>query len=123
MKWVFVPILIILTCLQTFAQWAIVLEFRINRDYIAKTLCINKDRPSMKCGGHCQLMKRLVAEEKQNLPNESGYVGKVRLPLLWNEQYTLPFIPALFLHNCPLASRHIISRYTSPVFPVFHPPA
>jgi hypothetical protein len=123
MKWVFVPVLIILTCLQTFTQWAIVLEFRLNRDYIAKTLCINKDRPAMKCGGHCQLMKRLAAEEKQNLPNESSYIGKIKLPLLWNEQHTLHFIPAPFLLQFTLPSRYIIASYTSPVFSIFHPPA
>jgi len=40
-------------------------DFVANRDYIAKNLCVNRDRPEMKCNGKCQLCKRLRAEDKK----------------------------------------------------------
>lgn len=41
-------------------------SFQMNRDYIAAYLCENKDRPEMKCGGKCYLMKQMAAAEQQD---------------------------------------------------------
>ena len=40
-------------------------EYAINKDYIAKALCINQDKPELKCGGKCHLMKQLEKQEKE----------------------------------------------------------
>lgn len=45
--------------LQCFSKMLIVAEFYANRAYIVRTLCINRDRPALHCGGQCQLDKRL----------------------------------------------------------------
>jgi hypothetical protein len=42
----------------------IVLSFKINQDYIAKVLCINRDKPEMHCNGNCILMQRIKASEE-----------------------------------------------------------
>lgn len=40
--------------------------FEMNREYIVKELCINKDKPQLHCNGKCYLMKKLKqAEEKE----------------------------------------------------------
>lgn len=40
--------------------------FEMNQNYIAKELCVNKDKPQMHCNGKCYLMKKLKqAEEKE----------------------------------------------------------
>lgn len=41
-------------------------SFQVNREYIAKYLCENKDRPEMKCAGTCHLMKQMAAAEQQD---------------------------------------------------------
>lgn len=42
------------------------LGFEVNQNYIAKELCINRDKPEMNCNGKCYLMKKLKqAEEKE----------------------------------------------------------
>ena len=51
------------------------LDYAFNYDYIAKVLCINKDKPKLKCNGKCYLMQQLAknAEEdssKENLPKK-----------------------------------------------------
>ena len=42
------------------------LDFKINQDYIAKVLCVNKDEPQKGCNGKCHLSKQMQqAEEKE----------------------------------------------------------
>ena len=44
----------------------IVMSFKINQDFIAKVLCINRDKPKLACAGKCHLMQKLKeAEEKE----------------------------------------------------------
>jgi len=70
MKFLLVPILMFLVATQAFSKWVLLLEFTWNRDYISKNLCENRVRPMMKCGGKCQLMKRMAQEEKGNTPSQ-----------------------------------------------------
>lgn len=35
------------------------INFKLNQDSIAKVLCINKDKPQLKCNGSCVLMKKI----------------------------------------------------------------
>lgn len=44
------------------------LEYAINKDFIATVLCINKDKPELKCNGKCHLTKQLkkATETDQN---------------------------------------------------------
>lgn len=51
-----------------------VIEYLINRDYIAKNLCINKDKPKSCCKGKCHLVKQL------NKTNPSNENDKKELP-------------------------------------------
>ena len=44
------------------------MEYELNRDFIARVLCINKDKPQRKCNGKCHLGKQLkkAAEQEKN---------------------------------------------------------
>ena len=44
------------TKLNTYVAW------KYQQEYIAKYLCINKDKKELKCKGKCQLMKQLKDE-------------------------------------------------------------
>ncbi len=50
-------------------MWLVV-SFKINQEYIAKTLCVNKDKPKLSCNGKCVLAKQIKAsndiEENQS---------------------------------------------------------
>lgn len=50
---------------QTFHRVVIYGAFYANQSYIAKNLCINRDKPEMHCNGHCQLNKKLAADDKK----------------------------------------------------------
>ncbi|MDI9880831.1 hypothetical protein [Flectobacillus longus] len=43
------------------------LDYNLRKDYIAKNLCQNRNRPSMHCNGKCYLSKQLAkaAEQKE----------------------------------------------------------
>jgi hypothetical protein len=68
MKFVTVPILILLLATQAFSKWVMLVEFRLNRDFIAANLCENRAKPQTKCGGKCQLVKAMAGEENSNAP-------------------------------------------------------
>ncbi|RYY99583.1 MAG: hypothetical protein EOO11_04425, partial [Chitinophagaceae bacterium] len=57
--------LVLLVLLQSFSKWVIMADYAANRAFVARTLCENRDRPQARCGGRCQLMKRLAGAEKK----------------------------------------------------------
>ena len=58
-------LLIFLVLLQPMSKLWIVMSFKINQDFIAKVLCINRDKPKLACAGKCHLTQKLKeAEEK-----------------------------------------------------------
>lgn len=83
-------VIIVMICLlmQTFSKGVVLLEYRLNKDFIAKNLCENRSRPKMKCNGRCQLMKQWKAEddrsasEKASKSNftESCFTDHITLP-------------------------------------------
>jgi hypothetical protein len=48
-----------------------VLEYGINYDYISKTLCVNKAKPTLHCNGKCYLMKELAKDSDTKNPISS----------------------------------------------------
>ncbi|GAB2767447.1 hypothetical protein HNQ93_000030 [Hymenobacter luteus] len=63
-------------------QLGIAVSWWLNQDYIARVLCINRDKPQLKCNGKCHLRKQLkvVAEhEKKQQPGSKQVVQDVNL--------------------------------------------
>ncbi|HRP55846.1 hypothetical protein [Agriterribacter sp.] len=52
--------------LQTFSSFVIRADYFINKSYIARVLCINKEKPQTHCNGKCYLTKQLDQQEKQD---------------------------------------------------------
>ena len=50
---------------QFFVKIGIVGHYLLNKEYISKVLCINKDKPSLNCEGRCQLKKKLNQQNEQ----------------------------------------------------------
>ena len=42
------------------------IEYAINKQHISTQLCVNQDKPELKCNGQCYLMKRL--QEMSSVP-------------------------------------------------------
>ncbi|MHA8051286.1 hypothetical protein V7S79_09210 [Aquirufa sp. ROCK-SH2] len=73
-------------------QWGAVAYYRVNQNYIAKNLCINKDKPKMNCNGHCFLMKQLKAQqEKEEKSNQQKLEKAPEITLIFKENISITF--------------------------------
>jgi hypothetical protein len=106
---------------QTFSTFIIQADFYLNRSYIAKNLCVNKDKPVMHCNGKCYLSKKLKEQEKQDQ----------QAPAPRNEKFdiTLFFPPELFTleNSVVLLKKNFFLKNESAVaslpHSIFHPPS
>ena len=47
------------------------MSYAVNKDFIATTLCENKDKPMMHCNGKCHLAKEVKKSAKEESKNQS----------------------------------------------------
>jgi hypothetical protein len=121
MKLLAVPIFLIFLFTQTFSKWLIVAEFRLNQDFIAKNLCINRSKPKLHCNGKCQLMKKLAAEEEQSTMGNNAQTVKITGGLFMQKAPVIAL--AALLPGQPAYNQvFIMHESNSPVRSVFHPP-
>lgn len=66
MKRIIAITIFIALLMQTASRLVIIAQFYINRDYIAKNLCVNRNKPQMNCCGRCYLRKKLKQDEKNS---------------------------------------------------------
>lgn len=75
-------LLILLIGVQTFSKWCLILEYQVNKDFIAKNLCVNRAKPSCCCHGKCYLNKKMASDEsQQQAPGKSGQRDETPLQL------------------------------------------
>lgn len=104
---------------QTFGQAITVANFYIHQDYIAKTLCVNKDKPQMKCCGKCQLSKKIKQEEKQDQQNPERKESKNEV--LSSKSFFPDFISVVTSSSILFKSYPLFDSIKMP-FSIFHPP-
>ena len=116
-------ILILLIGLQTFSKWCLILEYQVNRDFIARNLCINRvnrERVSC-CQGKCYLNKKMASDESsQQAPGKGGQKEETLLQVLHRDNpLPQPLITfALIRHS----TRHLIGQPQEYLFAFFPPP-
>jgi hypothetical protein len=60
-------LLIVSLMSANFSRFFIYAGFQLNKNYIAATLCENRNKPQLHCNGRCYFMKKVKqAEDKQN---------------------------------------------------------
>ena len=121
MKFIAVPILILLIATQAFSKWVILAEYEWNKGYIAKNHCENRLKPRSACNGKCQLMKAMAQGENEKSPVQQQAKPKytevlfsVEISEPENQPVTRP--PNTFPHT----DDNILS--IAPIFAVFRPP-
>lgn len=103
--------------IQTFSSYIIQADFYMNQSYIAKTLCVNKDKPMMHCNGKCYLAKKLNQQDQQ-------------APAAKNLKFDIQpfFVPNAFkLTTINLSEKinyYTVNDFTIATLPhvIFHPP-
>lgn len=98
----------------------IYIDFKINQDYIARVLCINRDKPELNCNGNCVLMQKLktaqeTEQSQENQTNKKQSFETFCESLLCFDTRTFPDKPQAFKNYPQL----FISNYS---VDIFHPP-
>ena len=124
MKFAAATILILLIMTQTFSKWMLILNYQVNKNYIAAKLCENKARPQLHCNGQCLLMKKMkAAEEKESAPVNSGGTFKVNLSETWSTSLTDFELPLnSFVIKTPKGGFYLLKKYTVLLQTIFRPP-
>ncbi|MCB9202511.1 MAG: hypothetical protein H6604_05635 [Flavobacteriales bacterium] len=122
MKYVVALTLIIIFSLPSLQKIWIVIDFKINQDFIAEVLCINKEKPEKHCNGKCYLAKELEKSDEENDKKQPKEVSKKKIEF--------NFICPDFQIDLPRKSRITKKKfYTFKNIPIssyseelFHPP-
>lgn len=121
MKALFTYLLIVLMLAQSLLRLGIYVDFKLHQEYIARVLCVNRDKPILACNGQCQLQERLQRTDAQDedLPNsrserhELHLFCVIPLDLDWQPAYRDPVVQAV-AYRSPFSVAWLQS--------VFHPP-
>ena len=107
--------------LQSLGSLVVITAFEMNHDYIAKNLCINKNKPQMHCNGKCDMHKMLQKEESQNNSPVAPVKEKTEV-LQFFQSSELSFVnPVVELSSTiNIYTENKITGFTSAVF---HPPS
>jgi hypothetical protein len=109
--------------LPTLSPWGTIVYFQLNRSYIAKVLCQNRDRPKLKCNGKCYLAKKLKQQQEKKDKETAQRVENMPLAQLFCVH------PVEFAFPCnvklPMPERSFFYRlpvYASPTNSLLDPP-
>jgi flagellar basal body-associated protein FliL len=79
MKNLFIILALTGVLLQNFSKILIYANFELNKEFIAKTLCVKKEIPANNCNGKCHLKKQLDNEEKKEQSPSNTLKEKVEI--------------------------------------------
>ena len=124
-KFTAILLLFCLSC-QCVLKLSIVAWFELNQEYIAATLCENRDKPELVCCGKCVLTKQLKKaddteqQDKKNTQNKAEQHSMVVyvLPSDPDQQLYSSDYPELAVQN-PVVPAHFAVAVLAAVF---HPP-
>lgn len=99
-----------------------ILQYELNKSYIASTLCENKNRPQLHCNGNCVLMSKMKADEQQDTPPGSQPVKiKIIETIFVCDEQVLAVAVSKPLQKV-FSDHYLAKNYSSPRASIFHPP-
>ncbi|MFI5156257.1 MAG: hypothetical protein ACHQEM_08730, partial [Chitinophagales bacterium] len=115
----FITIVIMLLALvaTTFNKAIILLDYQVNKDYIATVLCVNKGNPGSCCKGKCYMNKKLQHQENQD--KSTG--GKEKFETDWFFDGPTRLL-SIVLHKENYFEKHSLELPKPSSTSVFHPP-
>ena len=105
--------------LQTFSRLLTMVDYQLNKDYISRYLCENRNRPMLHCNGQCVLMKKLKQQEKQDQRTNRSQAGKDEVISSKSHFPTIAYHPAAGGRQYRYFAEDVQSLYHSSPF---HPP-
>ena len=109
--------------LPTLSPWGTVAYFNINRAYIARVLCENRDRPKLNCNGKCYLARKLKQQQEKKDKETTERVSNTPIAHLFCLTVShFLFIPSSFTQKIKPVFGYLISIYNSPISGLLRPP-
>jgi hypothetical protein len=122
MKKIFAIVLVMLMLLQCSIKFMYVAYYNINKEYIAKELCINKAKPASTCKGKCYLSRKMKEQEKQEQTIPSVVKG-LEEAVFYSPQDTFIFTPVYtIVEQVILPDAYQARAYHSAVADIIQPP-
>lgn len=113
-------ILILIMLLKALMVPVVYIDFKLNQDYIAKVLCINRDKPELQCNGHCILMEKIKKTQEATQSQEDQTNHKQLLEVFCENLFDFRPIPFFLEKESQIPNdRSFPSSYHSVLF---HPP-
>lgn len=123
MKNALVYILLIATLLPTVSPWGAIAYYHVNKDYIARVLCENRDKPQLHCDGQCYLAKQLKAQQdRQDKETTERVQNTPLLQLFCQTNLPFQFRSVLTVLASVKFSSYTFPSYGAPMSGPFHPP-
>ncbi|MBE9464471.1 hypothetical protein ACFP1I_05205 [Dyadobacter subterraneus] len=123
MRSFFASLLLFSIMLPTISPWGTIVYFRLNQEFIAKTLCENRDQPMAMCYGKCYLAKVLKQQKEQQDKETAQRLQNLPLFQLFTQT------EMQFAFTCKAVSemekacfQYQLAIYTSPEFRLLRPP-
>ncbi|GAB4011923.1 hypothetical protein GCM10028808_26770 [Spirosoma migulaei] len=115
--------LLVATMLPTVSPWGVIAHYQLNKEYIARVLCENRDKPQLHCNGQCYLAKRLKAQQDKQDKETTERVQNIPVIQLFCEA-ALPFqfVPIWQLLQSVGFSDYCFPVYIAPLMGLFRPP-
>ncbi|MBD3750649.1 MAG: hypothetical protein IE931_14270 [Sphingobacteriales bacterium] len=91
----------------------------MNKDYIAQNLCINKDKPWLRCNGKCFLMKKIAEADKKQQSQEKQIQKDLYQQMMLVPVLKFQFFKTSKVQIFPYYADEKINLSQTPIF---HPP-
>jgi len=95
------------------------IEYAVNKEYIAKYLCINRAEPHGCCEGKCYLEKEIKKSNDLNDPKDTSSNKKVQyedVKEFLNPHVTIPQVFETNITHLIYRQRSVLKRYFSTIF-------
>ena len=117
--------LLLAMLLPSISPWGTIAYYQLNKEYIAKNLCENRNRPELHCDGKCYLAKKLKAQQdKQDQETIERVRNVPMLTLFCADRFSFDFSPLTQLAARSVPSwPYLLGAYSAPLTAVFQPPA
>ncbi|GAB3760737.1 hypothetical protein [Spirosoma pomorum] len=116
-------ILLFALLLPLVSPWGTIAYYQLNKDYIARVLCENRDRPELHCNGQCFLAKRLKAQQdKQDKETTERVQNTPSIQLFVESTASFTFVPAIRQLAASHLFTYLITSTSRSLDGLFRPP-
>ena len=112
-------LLIVSLVSANFSRLFVYAGFELNKNYIAATLCENRDKPQMHCNGKCYFMKKLKQAEQKEKSDSRQAQKNLFQEAFYNQPVKIKF-HSMLLSVTPIPNCRI--KLPGQISAIFQPP-